>query len=65
MDNHFSERLKELRIRKNMTQDDLATRLGISRQAISKWERGEGLPDLYKYFPAGGCPRSLGGRFTS
>ncbi len=30
-----------------MSQEDLANLLGVSRQAISKWERSEALPDLY------------------
>lgn len=47
MDNTFHKRLYELRTKKNMTQDELASKVGVSRQAISKWERGEGLPDLY------------------
>lgn len=47
MDNNFANRLKTLRTEKIMTQDELAVKVGVSRQAISKWERGEGLPDLY------------------
>lgn len=34
-----------LRKRKNITQKDLGDRLNISYQAVSKWERGESLPD--------------------
>ena len=37
--------IAELRKRKNLTQNDLGERLGISFQAVSKWERGETLPD--------------------
>ena len=40
----FSERLKELRIRKNLTQEELANEIFVSRAAISKWERGKGIP---------------------
>lgn len=34
-----------LRKEKNISQEDLAQRLYLSRQAISKWERGKALPD--------------------
>lgn len=37
--------IQELRKRKNITQRDLGERLNISYQAVSKWERGESLPD--------------------
>jgi len=35
-----------LRTNKNMTQADLGERIGVSFQAVSKWERGETLPDI-------------------
>lgn len=35
-----------LRKEKNMTQLDLANRLGITDRAVSKWENGRGMPDL-------------------
>ena len=38
-------RLAELRKAHNYSQEDLAERLGVSRQAISKWECGEASPD--------------------
>ena len=38
--------LKSLRQKNNKTQDDLALFLGISSQAVSKWERSEGFPDI-------------------
>lgn len=42
----FSERLIELRKQAGLSQESLAERLNISRQAISKWERGESTPDM-------------------
>ena len=42
----FSTNLKQLRIVNNMTQDDLAKKVGVCRQAISKWELGNSLPDI-------------------
>ncbi len=43
----LAKRIQENRTKKNYSQDDLALKIGVTRQAISKWERGEGLPDLY------------------
>jgi len=37
--------LSRLRKEHNLTQNDLAMQLGVSYQAVSKWERGENLPD--------------------
>lgn len=41
----FQENLKALRMKKGMTQEELATRLHIVRQTISKWEKGLSVPD--------------------
>ncbi len=46
MDILISKRMKELRAIKKNTQEQLATHLGITIQAVSKWERGEGYPDI-------------------
>lgn len=39
-------RVAELRKNKNMTQQDLADRMGVSFQSISKWENGGSMPDI-------------------
>lgn len=36
----------KLRKEKNMTQKELANKIGVTDRAISKWENGRGLPDL-------------------
>ena len=36
----------ELRKEKNMTQQELADKIGVTDRAISKWENGRGMPDL-------------------
>lgn len=38
--------LKELRNEKNLTQEQLAEILGVSRRTVSRWETGSNLPDL-------------------
>lgn len=43
----FGERLKNYRKNKNFTQDELAQMINVSGQAVSKWEKGECLPDVY------------------
>lgn len=44
----IGERLAELRINHNMTQEEFAERLDVSRQAVSKWELDKTLPDVNK-----------------
>jgi len=44
----IGERLVELRIKHNMTQEEFAERLDVSRQAVSKWELDKTLPDVNK-----------------
>ena len=42
----IAERIKKFRKERDMTQDALASALGISPQSISKWECGDGYPDI-------------------
>ena len=44
----FGEKLQELRRRSGMSQDTLAEKLEVSRQAVSKWERDETMPETEK-----------------
>ena len=43
----FGEKLKNIRKEKNLTQEEAAEKIGVSGQAVSKWEKGECLPDVY------------------
>ena len=45
MENTFSQRLKALRQRRGLTQQELADRLGVSNKSVSRWESG-GYPDV-------------------
>ena len=40
------KKIKELRISKNLTQQQLADQLHVTKQAISKWEKGKSVPDI-------------------
>lgn len=53
----FSEKLIRLRKREGLSQEALAETLGVSRQAVSRWEQGTALPDGGKLLP---CARHFG-----
>ena len=42
----MKNKIKELRIKNNLTQEELAEKLNVSRQTISKWELGETNPNI-------------------
>ena len=50
MDNKLGDIISELRKKKNLTQKDLADKLGISDKAVSRWETGNSFPDLDMLF---------------
>nr|WP_300679422.1 helix-turn-helix transcriptional regulator [uncultured Acetatifactor sp.] len=41
----LSEKILDLRKQQGMSQENLAEKLGVSRQAVSRWEVGSALPD--------------------
>ena len=50
MDNNLGNIISELRNKKNLTQKELADKLGISDKAVSRWETGKSFPDLDMLF---------------
>jgi transcriptional regulator with XRE-family HTH domain len=42
----INEKIKSLRLKSGMTQEQLANRIGVSAQSISKWENGISMPDI-------------------
>ncbi len=48
---NLGEKLFELRKSKNLTQDDVAEKLEVTRQTISKWETNQSTPDFDKIVP--------------
>lgn len=44
----FGDNLRTIRKQKNISQEDLASRLNVSRQAVSKWEQNSGYPEMEK-----------------
>ena len=44
----FSENLKKIRREHRLSQEELAELLDVSRQAVSKWEQGQGYPEVEK-----------------
>lgn len=49
----FNDRLYELRRQKGLSQEELANRIGVSRQTVSKWEIGDTVPDMDKLIALG------------
>lgn len=43
----FGKRLRSFRLKNNYTQKEVALKINVSEQAVSKWENGECLPDVY------------------
>ena len=44
----FQDNLVQMRKLKRLTQEDIAEKVGVTRQAVAKWEAGETVPDLDK-----------------
>lgn len=57
MEGTFSERLRQYRRSKNLTQQELADRLGVSNKTVSRWESEGGYPDVPLLVP---LARALG-----
>ena len=45
MNIEIANRLRQMRNKNNLSQEELAAKMGVSRQAVSKWERAEASPD--------------------
>ena len=43
--------IREMRNKNNLTQQELADKIGVTDRAISKWENGRGLPDIALLIP--------------
>lgn len=46
LNQQIGQRISEIRKARHLTQEQLGEKLGISAQAVSKWEKGESLPDI-------------------
>ena len=42
----FGKQIKQMRLERKSTQEQMAEQLGVSRQAVSNWENNKNLPDL-------------------
>ena len=42
----LGQKIKDLRKKANITQEELAEKIGVSRQIVTKWENDSGLPDI-------------------
>ena len=50
----ISERIQTLRKARGLSQEELAEQVGVSRQAVGKWETGQSQPDLDKVIALSG-----------
>lgn len=48
MKNIISANLRYLRNKNGLSQEEVAEKIGVSRQAVAKWEAGDSLPDIIK-----------------
>jgi AbrB family looped-hinge helix DNA binding protein len=48
MKNNIAANLRYLRNKNQMSQEEVAEKIGVSRQSVAKWENGESLPDIIK-----------------
>ncbi|CAJ1184395.1 hypothetical protein FS150101_NMOIFPPK_00727 [Fructilactobacillus sanfranciscensis] len=48
MQNQFRKQIIKLRQAQNLSQEMLAKKMFVSRQSVSKWEKGDSIPDLDK-----------------
>ena len=55
---NFSEKLIRLRKREGISQEELASYLEVSRQAVSRWEQGTALPDAGNLLSCGSASAS-------
>lgn len=55
MINSIGQSIKRLRRERDMTQEKLAELLGVTSQAVSKWENEAGLPDISQIVPLAAC----------
>ena len=51
----FAERLKTLRRRSGLSQEQLAERIDVSRQVVTKWENSEGIPKISNLIALADC----------
>ena len=59
----LGQRIQELRKRAGLTQEQLAEQLGVTRQAVSKWESNTAAPELTPSTPRSGYSNPPGGEF--
>ena len=55
----LEEQIKYYRKQAGLSQEKMAEKIGVSRQAITKWENGTGTPDIAIRFAISGVPVPL------